>query len=135
MKSIVIADASVLLTALFGSNDRTATKLNRLLHDDASLVHILPFTIIEFANGVRFSTRDVPAATRILKQFNALTLPVMEITSADVQAIVELSYRLDTTVYDTAYHHMALMQGGVFVTCDKGYFKKASTLGHVELWG
>lgn len=135
MKSLVIIDASVLLTALFGSNVRVSKQLNQLLSDDTHDIYILPYTIIEFANGVRFSTRDMTTATKMIKRFTALALPVIELASADIHAIIDLSYRLDTTVYDTAYHYMAIMHDGTFITCDKGYFKKASTLGHIELWG
>lgn len=134
MNTVIVSDASVLLTALFGTNDRVATKLDRLLHDKTSTVHILPFTVIEFANGVRFSTRDMPTATRTFERFTALALPVLELTPPDIHAIVDLSYRLDTTIYDTSYHYVALMHEGIFVTCDKGYYKKASQLGHIELW-
>lgn len=131
----IVSDASVLLTALFGTSDQVATKLERLLHDKTSAVHILPFTVIELANGIRFSTRNVPTATRVLERFTALALPVIELAPADLHAIIDLSYRLNTTVYDTSYHYVALMHEGKFVTCDHEYFKKASQLGHIELWG
>lgn len=132
--NVIVCDASVLITALFGTNKDAAVKLNRLLNDKSSLVHTLPFTVIEFANGLRFSTRDIPFARKALERFTALTLPVLELAPADVHAIIELSYRLGTTVYDTAYHYAALMHEGVFITCDKGYYKKASQLEHIELW-
>ncbi len=135
MNGVVIADASVILTALFGTNDRIATKLEQFLHDKSSRVHILPLTAIEFANGVRFTTRDILIARQALERFAALALPIVELTDADIGAITELSYRLHTTVYDTSYHHAAIMRDGVFITCDKDYFRKASTLGHIELWG
>lgn len=130
-----VCDASVLLTALFGTNREVTSKLDRLLHTKNASVHILPFTLIEFANGLRFSTRDLALAKGALEKFAALGLPIMQLTQTDTQAIIELSYRLDTTVYDTAYHYAALMHNGVFITCDRGYFKKASPLEHIELWG
>lgn len=135
MNTVIISDASVLLTALFGTNDRVATKFDRLLHDKTSTVHILPLTVIEFANGVRFSTRDISVAKQTLERFTGLPLPVIELALADIHAITDLSYRLETTVYDTAYHYAAIMHDGVFITCDRGYFKKSSPLGHIELWG
>lgn len=135
MKTLVIIDASVLLTALFGSNDRVSQQLNQLLRDDTHDAYILPYTIIEFANGVRFSTRDKPTATRIVKQFDSLSLAEMSIMQSDITAIIDLAYRLSTTVYDTAYHYVAILREGTFVTCDKQYFKKASSLGHIECWG
>ena len=133
--NIFVCDASVLVTALFGTNKDVSAKLDRLLHDKSSMAHVLPFTVIEFANGVRFSTRDIPIAKQALERFTALALPVLELASADVLAIVELSYRLGTTVYDTSYHYAAIMHDGIFITCDKSYHKKASQLGHIELCG
>ncbi len=133
--NVFVCDASVLLTVLFGTNKEVATRLERLLRDTSTSVHILPFTVIEFANGVRFSTRDISLAKQALERFTALALPVMPIVSQDVHAIMELSYRLGTTVYDTAYHYIAIMYEGIFITCDRNYYKKASKLGCIELWG
>lgn len=134
MKAIVISDASVLLTALFGTNDRIATRLDRLLHDKTSEVRMLPFTAVEFANGVRFSTRERDIAKQAIDKFTALDIPVVTIASAEISIITDLSYRLNTTVYDTSYHYVALMHEGVFITCDQSYYKKASQLGHIEFW-
>ena len=133
--NIFVCDASVLVTALFGANKDIAAKLDQVPPAKSCTVHILPFTIVEFANGVRFSTREIPLAKQVLERFAALALPVLPIAPADVHAIMELSYRMGTTVYDTAYHYAAIMREGVFITCDRGYFKKASQLGHIELWG
>lgn len=132
--NIIVSDASVILTALFGNNNRIAAKLDRLLHDKNSVVHILPFTVIEFANGLRFSTRDISIASQAIERLTKLALPVVTIAPADIHAITELSYRLDTTVYDTAYHYAAIIHDGVFITCDSGYHKKAASLKHIELW-
>lgn len=134
MKTIIISDASVLLTALFGTNDRIATRLDGLLHDKTREVRMLPFTAVEFANGVRFTTRDRDIAKHAINKFTVLDLPVVTIAPTEIIVITELSYRLDTTVYDTSYHYVALMHEGMFITCDKGYHKKASQLGHIELW-
>ena len=134
MNKIVIVDASVLLTAIIGDNRKVDGLLRTILHDKTRSASILSFTTMEFANGVRFSTRDIPLAKQALERFTALALPVIPIVPKDVHAIIELSYRLNTTVYDTAYHYTAIMHDGIFITCDKGYFKKASRLGHIELW-
>ncbi|MEK7587649.1 MAG: type II toxin-antitoxin system VapC family toxin [Patescibacteria group bacterium] len=134
MNKTVIIDASVLLMEIIGKSEQIEKKLRHILHDTASAAYILPFTLAEFANGIRFSTRDIPVAKQALDRFTALALPVMPIVPGDMRAIVELSYRLNTTVYDTAYHYWALMHEGMFITCDKDYFKKASSLGHIELW-
>ena len=134
MKLVKVSDASVLLTALFGTNDRVATRLDHLLHDTATEICMLPYTAIEFANGVRFSTRNRDIAKQALTRFTQLKFHVTHLTPADIMTAVELSYRLDTTVYDTSYHHVAIMQDGVFITCDRNYYKKASHLGHIELW-
>lgn len=134
MNKTVIIDASVLLTEIIGKSEQIEKKLRHILHDTTSAAYILPFTLAEFANGIRFSTHDIPVARQALDRFTALALPVMPIVPGDMHAIVDLSYRLDTTVYDTSYHYVALMHEGVFITCDKGYYKKASQLGHIELW-
>lgn len=134
MNKTVIIDASVFLTDIIGKSEQIEKKLRHILHDETSAVYILPFTLVEFANGIRFSTRDISVAKQALKRYTALALPVVPITHGDVNAIVGLSYRLNTTIYDTAYHYVALMHEGVFITCDRSYYKKASSLGHIELW-
>lgn len=134
MSNLIVIDASAFLTALFGNKTRVSQRLSTLLRDDAQNINILTFTIIEFANGVRFSTRNTEEADRIIGQVYALQLPVLAILPADMTAITRLSYRLSTTIYDTAYHYMALIRDGTFITCDKSYFKKAASLEHITHW-
>lgn len=135
MTGVVIIDASILLASTIGDNERIDQKLRDILHDKTRSASILSFTTMEFANGVRFSTRDLPLAKQALERFTALSLPMRDLTPTDIQAIIELSYTLGTTVYDTAYHYAAIMHDGTFITCDRGYHNKASSLGHIELWG
>lgn len=134
MKELIVIDASVFVTEIFGKAKRTGTNLQQLLRDTTIQVSLLSFTALEFANGVRFSTRDTQMAEDAIKKFTALNIPVIPITTADVAAVTALSYQLGTTVYDTAYHYIAILNKGRFITCDAAYYKKASHLGHIELW-
>ncbi|MEK7119690.1 MAG: hypothetical protein AAB889_04195, partial [Patescibacteria group bacterium] len=79
MNKTVIIDASVLLMEIIGKSEQIEKKLRHILHDTASAAYILPFTLAEFANGIRFSTRDIPVAKQALDRFTALALPVMPI--------------------------------------------------------
>ena len=135
MNDMVIIDASVLLTAIIGNNKNAEEQLKTILHNKTRSPSVLPFTATEFTNGVRFSTRDKALAKQALNRFITIGLPILLIAPSDLHAIIDLSYRLGTTVYDTAYHYMAIMHDGTFITCDRNYQKKASTLGHIELWG
>lgn len=135
MKKLMIIDASVLLTSLLGTKESVVKNLDRLLRDGTHQVMILPLTVTEFANGLRFSVRDGAAAEEALDAFGKLDLPVADFSLTDAKATLALSYDLNTTVYDTSYHHAALLRDGTFITCDRNYYKKASGLGHIELWG
>jgi predicted nucleic acid-binding protein len=49
-------------------------------------------------------------------------------------AAVDLAARIArVTVYDAAYHALARMQGGTFVTADGEYFRRAEALGSICL--
>ncbi len=134
MKKTTIIDASVLLTSLLGTKEAVGKSLDRLLHDDTHRIMVLPFTMTEFANGLRFSLRDTTTAQKVIQAFGKLKLLVADFSLADAQTTLELSYQLGTTVYDTSYHHVALVHDATFITCDRAYYKKASRLGHIELW-
>jgi len=133
-KKTTVIDASVLLTALIGIKNTIGENLRRLLQDKSQNVITLPFAAIEYANGIRFSLRDTTLAHDALEAYGKLQLGMSDFTFDDVKATLDLSYRCGTTAYDTAYHHVALLFDGTFITCDKDYYQKASHLGHIQFW-
>jgi predicted nucleic acid-binding protein len=52
-----------------------------------------------------------------------------------LRSAAKISVRLDHHLFDTLYHAVALEAGGMLVTADERYFKKAEPLGHIALLG
>ncbi len=48
--------------------------------------------------------------------------------------VLEKAYVNQTTVYDTAYHVLAISLGWKFLTRDLKYAQKAEKLGFLEVW-
>lgn len=62
-------------------------------------------------------------------------LALRVVASAQVYAMaIDLAIRLGHHLFDTLYHAVALQTpGGILVTADKVYYKKAKSLGQIQL--
>jgi len=67
------------------------------------------------------------------EKFLDLGLEIYTPDSNGVEQIILMAFEIDATVYDCSYHFVANELGGIFLTCDKEYFKKAKKLGSIEL--
>ncbi|MDP2860790.1 MAG: type II toxin-antitoxin system VapC family toxin [bacterium] len=93
-----------------------------------------PFWLtMEVANGIRFTIEDEIAAEKVLNSFFALPVNYFPFSNGQITEVLLLSLELGTTVYDTAYHFLAILLDGTFLTCDREYYKRASKLGHIEV--
>lgn len=135
MKSYII-DASVILTFLMGTNHSLEKKFTKLLKKvkagKAKLYssYLLP---LEVGNGLRYSLPDEKLANEVFQKFSSLPIQLSFFSSPQLTKILQLSYRLKSSFYDTSYHFLAKVSKGIFLTADSEYFKKAKSFGQIEL--
>lgn len=131
-----ILDASVILTYLISKNNTIRTKFNKILKlqkqnkTNFFSTHLLPK---EIGNGLRYSISNQTLAKKILEKSLNLPITYFELKPTHYQKILELSYQLQTSFYDTSYHFLAQLLKATFLTCDKKYFQKAKQLKHITL--
>lgn len=131
-----VLDASVVLTFLSEGQSLVIRKFEKVLEEAkdgrAKLcsTHLLP---LEIGNGLRFSLTDEDLAGETFKKLFNLPIDLIAFSSPQLAKILELSYRFKTSFYDTAYHFLAKLQKGTFITCDAKYFMKAKEFGNIEL--
>lgn len=131
-----VVDASIVLVGLLESRESLVKKIKEIFLSAKKGKCVLissSFLKIEVANGLRFNERDITKAGKLLNGF--LDLPIKFISLNDVlyeQSLFK-SYEFGTTVYDTSYHVLAKANGAIFLTCDEEYYKKAKSLGDIEL--
>jgi len=133
---IYLLDASVMLISLLEKDTKRAGKAKEIFRGSEKghfKLCVLPLTIFEVANGLRFSLKDQTLAEQILGKFQQLPLEVIPLTTSAVTEALRLSYSLKATVYDASYHVAAKMLEATFLTGDSQYFAAAKSLGNIEL--
>ena len=135
MKTYVL-DASVIISFLLEKNPRLEKKVIKILKEvkrGKARLYSSPLLPLEVGNGLRYSLADEQLAAEALEKFLDLPINFFSFTSPHYSKILKLSYLLKTSFYDTSYHFLAQLLKGVFLTCDQEYFKKAKSLGKIEL--
>jgi predicted nucleic acid-binding protein len=131
-----VIDASVILGYLLQKNKEVAEKATALLKGlkaQATEIYAPSLLFTEVANGLRFSLRDEGIAMQQFEKFSRLPIRCVSFSASQMKEIIRLSFQLDATVYDVSYHFLAILHGGIFLTCDADYFRKAKRLGKIEL--
>lgn len=137
MKSFVF-DASIILNYLFAESKDVKILLTKILKQaQANQVKLLStsFLSIEVANGLRFKLKDSELAQRVLLGFMALPINYHQLSDSQLLQTTKSAYAMGTTIYDTAYHILAISHGATFLTCDNKYYKQARKLGDIKLYG
>lgn len=130
---LVVPDASVLLKWVLPSDDEPnadkALQLRTAILDDAVHVIVPPLWIYEVGNTV---ARRFPAHSQawlsVLMRFGLEEMPSSQ---AWLSRSLELTSRHEVSFYDAAYHALALIHKGLFVTADVKYADRASGSGSV----
>ncbi len=94
----------------------------------------IPLVRLEFANGLRFLDCSQEQAVLSFEKMIDLPISIFDIKSSHVLEAMKQAFVTKTTVYDCAYHYAAILLDGIFITCDKEYYKKAKDLKHILLW-
>lgn len=133
---IIVLDASVILNFLLEEKTPLKKKFSEILKQtEAGKAKLYsPYLLsLEVGNGLRFSFSDEALAGKVLQKFLALPIDFFVFSKAHYLKILQLSYLLDSSFYDTSYHFLAKLLKGVFLTCDEKYYKKAEKLGNIKL--
>lgn len=131
-----IFDASFTLAELLkpeGSSSDDFQKIARLVNANQAQIYAPILLWTEVANALRFSITDPDKATKIYRDFANLPITPCQLTVEQFLAIIKMAYQTKTTLYDSSYHYLAIELDGTFLTCDKDYYRKAKSLGHIEV--
>jgi len=130
---IVVPDASVLLKWVLASEDEPDADRALLLRSAIVHEHIRALVpalwLYEVGNTVarRFPTHAAQWLTAMMK-FGLEEAPSSE---RWLTTVLALTARYGATFYDAAYHAVALVYGGVFVTADTSYVTRVQKEGAI----
>lgn len=133
MKLFVLDASVVLYHYLHETNTVTKRLVNIFELVEKGKAEIVSLSLIyqEVANGVLYSQQELEVQEGVLQSFLSLPLAIEQLEVSDFMQVFELARRQKTTAYDTSYHYLAYKLGGVFLTCDRKYYK-TQTLGQIE---
>jgi len=137
---VIVPDASVLLKWVLpaaGEHDAEAALQLRDLATQGKIILKAPsLWVYEVGNTL---TRRFPGhAQPLLDALIEFNLAEGERTSRWFEQVIELTRKYRVTFYDAAYHALALVEGGIFVTADRAYLHRAQKAGAVvalQEWG
>ena len=130
---LVVPDASVLLRWVLPSDDEPdadkALLLRTAIVDDAVRALLPALWLYEVGNTIarRFPTHASDWLSALMKFGLEEAAP----SHPWLAKTVELTRRFDVSFYDAAYHALALLHNGLFVTADTPYVNRVSEPGSV----
>lgn len=130
---LVVPDASVLLKWVLPSDDEPdadrALLLRAAILDEAVDALLPALWLYEVGNTVarRFPTHASAWLSALMKFGLEEAIP----SNPWLAKTLELANRHEVSFYDAAYHSLALVHGGVFVTADTRYVNKVKESGSV----
>jgi len=136
---IVTPDASVILKWVLPGDDEQDTDAALSLRDEAvagALDLVVPQLWI-YEVGNTLARRFPDDAEELLASLADFGMTEARLDSNWRIRAVALCVRYGVAFYDAAYHSVALGRGGVFVTADERYVRRASTAGGISslrLW-
>ena len=131
---IVTPDASVLLKWVLPGDDEPAADAALSLRDEAvtgAVELVVPqFWVCEVGNTL--ARRFPDQAGELLASLSDFGLTEARLDVRWRMQALSLAVSYEVAFYDAAYHAVALVHGGVFVTADERYVARASPAGGVE---
>ena len=133
---VIVPDASVMLKWVIPTVEEGRDSAIEL-RDEAiagKVALVVPsLWLYEVANTL--ARRFPDQAAQLLDALVAFGLAESAATKAWREEALALTRRYDVTFYDAAYHALALVERGVFVTADSDYVARAKRAGAVMLLG
>lgn len=134
---LVVPDASVLLKWVLPEDDQPDADKSLLLRAaivEETIRAIVP-TLWIYEVGNAIARRFPDCASDWLSALIKFGLSESRPSQRWVAKTLELSIRHDVSFYDAAYHAVALLHDGVFVTADTRYAARARASGAVTTLG
>ncbi len=131
---IVIPDASVLLKWVLPGDDEQDGDAALALRDEAvaGAVELVVPQLWLYEAGNTLARRFPDQAGELLASLVDFGLTEARLDSRWRTQAVSLAVAYEVAFYDAAYHAVALVYGGVFVTADERYVARASRAGSVS---
>jgi len=134
MPRVFVPDASVLLKWVLPPNDESdgdrALELKTAWMDDLCELVVPQLWVFEVGNVV--GLKQPAIAVALLQGLIDLGLRD-EPAPRYFEGILKLMREYKVTIYDAAYHALAIHHRGTMLTADRAYVKKTRKAGHVEL--
>ncbi|MEN8253680.1 MAG: type II toxin-antitoxin system VapC family toxin [Patescibacteria group bacterium] len=133
---VIIPDASIITAAVLKSNPKIKQKSSKFLTQVRKQEFFLEaphFLKLEFANATRFYFKDYGLILKSLSLFAKLPIKFIELKPKTINEAAKISYKFKTSVYDAAYHALAIQRSVTFLTADKKYFNKTKELDNIKL--
>ena len=131
---IVIPDASVLLEWVLPGDDEQDGDAALFLRDEAvaGAVELVVPQLWLYEVGNTLARRFPDQAGELLASLADFGLTEARLDLRWRTQAVSLAVAYEVAFYDAAYHAVALVHGGVFVTADERYVARASRAGNVS---
>lgn len=133
---IVVPDASVLLKWVLPTTEEgrdSALQLREAAIAGEITLMVPPLWLYEVGNTL--ARRFPDQAAQLLDALVAFGLVERAATGTWRERALTLTREYGVTFYDAAYHALALVEQGVFVTADSEYVERTQAAGAVSLLG
>ena len=133
--SIVVPDASVLLKWVLPGDEEPGTAFALELLDEAraGAIKLVVPQLWLYEVGNTLVRRFPGQANDLLACLIDFQLTEVQVDSRWRNQTVHLAVSYGVTFYDAAYHAIAIIRDGIFVTADEPYVRRASNTGNVVL--
>ena len=131
---IVTPDASVLLKWVLPGDDEQDTDAALSLRDEAvaGTIELVVPQLWTYEVGNTLARRFPDHADELLSLLADFGLTEARLDATWRTRAVSLATTYEIAFYDAAYHAVALVHGGVFVTADERYVRRASKAGCIS---
>jgi len=130
---LIVPDASVLLKWVLPTSDETdveqALSLRSAIAEESVRALVPAHWLYEVANTI--ARRFPEQATSWLSAFLRFGFDAVPASYSLIAKALELTRRHDVSFYDAAYHAVAIVHGGVFVTADTRYISRVASSGSI----
>lgn len=134
--SVLIPDASVIVKwTLPATGEPAAEKaLGVLARWQAGEVDLVSPSLWRYEVANVLARKAPRSAAELFGGLLALDLPTVDLDAGLLRDALKIALRFPgASVYDAAYHALALGVSGSFLTADESYFRRTKRLGAIEL--
>lgn len=131
---IYVPDASVILKWVLPSRNEPFAEAAQALRDAfvAGDLELAVPTLWLFEVGNTLTRKYPQQADELLGTLESLQIPEAQPTPEWRSIAVRLAVQHQATFYDAAYHALAILRNGGFVTADEKYFDRLRSEPHVR---